>query len=259
MSDGAELILSKSSIEVWLACHKRWAYGYLYRVPGAPNLDMAVGTGTHAAVEAYWKGESPEEAFAVAMSRELALIPGLVPILAAGAVADGLRLWGTYLRHIVPTFTATMVEKDFLIRVNGVLVSGRIDAADENDVHDTKTTSTPSKVTPERHALGMTIYRHGYRALTGKFPGRLLLDVVAKNGRHKVVEVEPDDAGMAEVVGMVAKGISEGDFRPTGASSGACYGCAYRTMCPDANLGLPPMVESAPDNLELAHEEGVSA
>lgn len=244
MTDGQELILSKSAIDSWLRCHKAWLYAYAFRIPGAPNLDMAVGTAVHAAVEAHWKGKNPEKALAMAMSRELALIPGLIPILAAGAVADALRLWRTYLANIAPTFIPTLIEADFLIRINGVLVSGRIDVGTEDDVRDTKTTSTPSKVDPKSHGLGMSLYAHGYAALTGRQPKRLLLDVVGKNGRFAVKEVERDDAGTAEVVGMVAKGINAGDFRPTGAASGQCYGCSFRAICPDANLGVVPDVEN---------------
>lgn len=234
---GQPLILSKSSMEVYGTCKRQWLYCYVYRIPGAPNLDMAVGTAVHAGAEAHWKGADPVEATTAALAHETALIPGLTVDEFQQAVTDAQAMTQTYLAHIVPTFPVppTIIEQDFLISVDGVLVSGRIDVAD-GDVHDTKTTSTPSKVTAERHSLGMTIYRHGYRVLTGKFPGRLVLDVVAKNGRWKVLEVEPDDQGMAEVVGLVAKGINAGDFAPTGAARGACYSCPFQAICSYAKL-----------------------
>lgn len=230
---GAELILSKSAIDLWGRCNRAWMYAYAYRVPGAPNLDMAIGTAVHAGAEAHWKGEDPDSATRKALARELALIPALASGEATGALVDALAMTRLYLDKIVPTFTPTLVEKDFLIRVDGQLVSGRIDAAD-GDVHDTKTTGTPSKVDPKAHRLGMTLYRWGYRALTGNLPGRLLLDVVAKNGRWKIAEVEPDEQGTAEVVGMVARGVNAGDFAPTGASRGACHSCAYVSICKEA-------------------------
>jgi RecB family exonuclease len=263
MTSGAELILSKSSIEVWLACHKRWAYGYMYRVPGAPNLDMLIGTATHAGVEAYWKRQPPYDATRRAFVYEGPLDATTTSETVVAALFDALAMTKLYIEKIAPTFAKppTLIERDFLIRVNGTLVSGRIDCAteDPDEVRDTKTTSTPSKVTPERHQLGQTLYAWGFAAITGRMPTRLLLDCVGKNGKVAVKEVEPDYVGAAEVVAMVAKGIQEGDFRPTGAASGACYGCAYRTICPDANLGLTPVVKSAPDDLELVHEEEVPA
>ena len=243
--DGQELVLSKSSIDVWSSCHRKYMYAYLYRIPGGTNLDMAVGTAVHAAAEAHWKGKDPEEALAVAMAGELALIPGLIPIEAAGAVAVALGLWQTYLAKIVPTFPVppTIIERDFLISVNGVLVSGRIDVATEgpDEVRDTKTTSTPSKVTPERHQLGMTLYSWGFQALTGRLPKRLLLDTIGRNGRWAIKTVEPDYQGTAEVVGLVAAGIAAGNFAPTGAASGQCWRCPYAQICPDSTAKTDPI------------------
>ncbi len=245
MTDGAELILSKSSIEEWLRCHKAWMYGYAYRIKGAPSLDMAIGTAVHAGAEAIWRGMNPAEALERALARETALIPGLTVDELQQAVTDAHAMLLTYAKHIVPTFgdAPSLIEADFLIRVNGTLVSGRIDAANA-DVHDTKTTSTPSKVTPDHHQLGMTLYAWGYRALTGHLPRRLLLDVVAKNGRWAVKEVEPDYAGAAEVVKLVADGINASDFEPTGAAKGECARCPYQAICPAArHVDAPEIME----------------
>ena len=226
MTDGAELILSKSSIETWLTCKYQWLLSYAYRIKGAPSVDMAVGTAVHAGVEAHWKGEDPVQATMTALLKESTMMLPEASIEALRAVPDAHRMVSVYLHNIAPTFIPTLVEADFLVRVNGTLLSGRIDAAD-GDVHDTKTTSTPSKVDAEKMRLGMTLYRWGYKALTGNLPGRLLLDVVARNGRWKQVEVEPDDRGLSEVVSHVAAGVNRGDFEPTGARSGACARCPY--------------------------------
>jgi hypothetical protein len=259
LPDGAELILSKSSIDEWMRCHKAWMFGYAYRIKGAPNLDMFVGTLLHGMVEGYWRGTDPEKALVATWDREVQSMDPLASDEVSRCLADARGLFQTYLDKIVPTFPKppTLIERDFLIRVNGTLVSGRLDCAteDPDEVRDTKTTSTPSKVTPERHQLGQTLYAWGFAAITGRMPARLLLDIVGKNGRVAVKEVEPDFAGAAEVVGMVAKGIREGDFAPTGAAKGSCWSCPYQAICPDANLGLTPVVESA-DILELVQVEG---
>jgi PD-(D/E)XK nuclease superfamily len=232
--DGAELILSKSSIDVWLDCHRKWMYAYVYRVPGAPNIDMAVGTAVHAGVEALLNGKDPFKALQKSWKTVTALMPNNDSVEARQALADAHTLFRVYQANIAPTLgTVIAIEKDFLVRVNGVLMSGRIDVADQ-DVHDTKTTATPSKVNPNSHRLGMTLYKHGYRALTGSWPVRLVLDIVARNGRWKQLEVEPDDAELAEIAGMVAKGINDGDFEPTGAAKGSCHKCAYVALCPAA-------------------------
>lgn len=228
MTDGAELILSKSAIDTFLRCGYSWMLGYVHRIKAAPSLDMAVGTAVHAGAEAHWRGDDPVAATTAALTRETALISGLTLDGLQGAVTAAQTMTATYLAKIVPTFPVapSLIEADFLIRVDGTLVSGRIDAAD-GDVHDTKTTSTPSKVDPAQHRLGMSIYGHGFAALTGAKPGRLVLDVVARNGRWKTAEVEPDDQGMADAIGLVAGEIMRGNFTPTGALNGSCGRCPY--------------------------------
>ena len=233
---GQELILSKSSIDVWLDCHRKWMYAYVYRVHGPPSIEQARGQAVHAGVEALLKDKDPFKALQKAWKAETALMPNADSAEARQALADAHTLLRVYQANIAPLLgTVIAIEKDFLVRVNGILMSGRIDVADQ-DVHDTKTTATPAKVSANSHRLGMTLYRHGYRALTGTWPGRLLLDIVARNGRWKQLEVEPDDAELAEVAGLVAKGVNEGDFAPTGAAKGSCHKCAYVNICEFANV-----------------------
>jgi hypothetical protein len=83
----------------------------------------------------------------------------------------------------------------------------------------------------------MSLYRHGYRALTGRWPGRLILDVIARNGRWKQVEVQPDDQEMTTAIALTRTGILKGEFEPTGASTGRCARCPYSTgACTYARL-----------------------
>lgn len=226
------LVLSKSAVDAFLRCGYAYYLGYVIRLPSPPNLDMAIGTAVHKAAEVHWKASGdPEDALRAALVREVALIPATTPDEAAQANRDALTTWRTYLMNIAPTFIPTLVESPFLITIDGQLFSGVIDAAD-GDVHDTKTTSTPSKVDPAHHRLDMTAYAHGFRALTGRWPGRLLLDVVAKNGRWAVKEVKPDGQGLADVVGYVATRINAGTFEPIGAKTGECPRCPFLDRCP---------------------------
>lgn len=225
-----ELRLSKSSIDAFLECNYAWYLGAVLRIKGAPTLHMIAGRAVHAGIEAHWKGEDHVEATVASWDSDLASTGLEGTEEAAASFLDALRLVGTYIDKIAPTFTPSLVEAKFMIRVDGVLVSGTIDAADEN-VHDTKTTSTPSKVDPKLHRVEMTIYGWGAQSLTGKSPGKLLLDVVGRNGRTKTAEVEPDPAGTAEVIGYVARKIGEGTFEPNGARTGQCFRCPYAVRC----------------------------
>lgn len=227
--NGQELILSKSSMDMWLTCHYQWYLRSVIRAPAPPNLEMAIGTAIHAGAEAHWLDGEPYAA--ALMAFEDAMGPERRKDRDTMVANYGViqTLVGVYLDKIAPTFHPTIIERDFLIRVDGVLVSGRIDAADDasDEVHDTKTTSTPSKIRSEHHRLEMTTYWHGYKAITGRAPKRLVLDVIGRNKRWKQMEIEPDDREFADVVGLVASGIMAGNFEPTGALSNACARCPY--------------------------------
>lgn len=225
-----ELRLSKSSIDLFEDCDYAWYLGYVLRIKGSPTLQMIRGRAVHAGIEAYWKGEDHVGATVREFTASVDSIPDADVAAAGEALGDAHRLVGTYVTKIAPTFTPNLVEAKFAIRVNGVLVTGAIDAATETEVHDTKTTSTPSKVDPERHRVEMTLYQWGAQSL-GLSPERLVLDVVGVNGRSKSVEVQPDEAGAAELVGYVADRIGSGVFEPTGARTGQCGRCSFASTC----------------------------
>lgn len=221
-----ELRLSKSSLDLWGDCNYAWMLAYVYRIKGAPTLHMIQGRAVHAGIEAHWKGEDALERVRTAFAADVASVPDVDPAMAVEALQEAVGLVSTYVAKIAPTFTPKLVEARFLIRVNGILVSGAIDAADD-DVHDTKSTSTPSKVDPKRHEIEMSIYHMGFEALTGKPPGKLLLDIVGRNGRAATKEVAEDRRGAAEYLGYVAGKINAGEFEPTGARTGQCVYCPY--------------------------------
>lgn len=233
MTEPVELILSASSIKSYLDCGYRWYLGNVLRVPARPSMAMLMGTAVHAGAEA-WHKRSPvrvEEVIRRSYGAEVDSVaaPGSQEAL-EGLVA-AVKAYRVYQQNIVPLLGApVLVEAPFAIRVDGTLVTGQIDFADA-DVHDTKTTETPSKVRAEYHRLQLSIYRHGYRALTGHWPGRLILDIIGMNGRWKQMEVEHDDREMADAVGLASHGIIAGNFEPTGATSGACRHCPYLETC----------------------------
>lgn len=237
-----ELRLSKSAIDLFLSCAYAWYLGHVLRLKAAPTIQMAAGRAVHAGIEAHWKGitegNGPHGELEKAWVEAIVQVP-FDAILGVNVEDERLaahKLLDTYIAKVAPTFTPTVIEGRFAIRVNGVLVTGAIDAADDESVHDTKSTSTPSKVDPARHGVEMAIYAHGYEALTGRKPKRLVLDVIARNGRTKQVEVTPDDAGMAEVITIVAGRIRAGEFDPSGARTGQCHRCPYAAQCKFANL-----------------------
>jgi RecB family exonuclease len=229
-----DLILSSSSISSYLQCHYRYLLGNVYRIGGGQSIAAALGTSVHAAVEAFW-GTSPLRPQAVlerVLTAELAKVP-ILDEAPAAVLLDGQRMLRTYISTVAPTFTPTMVEKTFVITVDGAVVAGTIDTADDSDVRDIKTTSMISKFDALAHTLQLTLYSLGYRVLTGHPPRKLLLDVLPRGGRvtYRQYEVQPEMNELIDVLGLVRDGILREDWDPTGAIGGACHYCPYRLVC----------------------------
>ena len=228
-----DLILSSSSISSYLHCHYRYLLSNVYRLGGGQSIAAALGTAVHAAAEGFWKDpRRPQAILERTLTAELSKVPLPLAEPAASILADGTRMLRTYIKTVAPTFTPTMVEKSFVISVDGALASGTIDAADEN-VHDLKTTSMISKFDPLRHTLQLTLYSLGYKVLTGRMPRRLLLDVLPRGGRvtYRQYEVQPEMNELIDVLGIIRDGIGKEDYEPTGAIGGACHYCPYRLVC----------------------------
>jgi hypothetical protein len=239
MTEPVELIVSASSMKEYLTCGYRYLLSSVWRVPGAPNMDMAIGTAVHAGVEALHKAlPEPLEATETALLAELDKVRGPDPTSPSRAMNEASDMYRLYAAKIAPTFKPTMIERSFVTRINGYLFAGQIDVADDTDaVRDTKTTASLTKFKPERHRVQMTGYRFGFKSITGRWPTRLLLDVVTRNLKWKTVEIEPDQDEFITSLTLTQRGILGGDYEPTGASSGACARCPYSTgVCRYARL-----------------------
>lgn len=236
-------VLSASGIGLFLRCPRAYLYANIYRVPGIQNLAAAIGIATHAGVAAFWqKPTKPVNALRESFAAETQNVPPDELAADTVALSDAERMLGTYQREVAPHFTPTMVEKEFLVEVDGLRLSGTIDAADENDVHDLKSRAgrtingkKPSAFDPLKHQLQLSLYGTAFRAMTGRAPKRLLLDVLTRTGKYKQYEVAPDYGGMLDAAHLVADGISRAEFPASGALSNACTWCSYRRICGDSN------------------------
>ena len=229
-----ELVLSHSSIAEYWRCHYRYYLNNVLRLPGAGNLAMALGTAVHAAAEAIFTSPlKPASFLRSAFIKETAGLSAEEMNADPGALTDGETMVETYIREVVPTFRPTMTERPFTIRAEDTLLTGIIDAADDEDIHDTKTTSLISKFSPDRHQVQMTLYHWGYTALTGHQPKRLLLDVLPRGGkvRYRQVEIKPAHGEVRDLVRLTRDAIMGRSFEPTGLLNGSCAMCPYREVC----------------------------
>ena len=233
MSEPVELIVSASAMRTYLRCGYQYLLDSVWREPGAPNMDMAVGTATHAGVEALHRGTpEPVQATVEALGVELDKMGLDMVGSPVEALTDATAMLRLYRDKIATTFRAAMIERPFVTRINGMLFAGQIDVADTDDaVRDTKTTANLTKFRPERHRVQLTGYRFGFRSITGRWPSRLLLDVVTRNLKWKTIEVQPDEDEFITSLTLTQRGIRKGEFDPTGAASGACPRCPYSSIC----------------------------
>lgn len=233
-----DLVLSASSVTAWLRCHHRYLLTNVFRHKRvAQSMPAAIGQAVHSGAEAHWKGSgSPVEALRAAFAHEVASVPAPEVEADPAALPDAERLLGVYLDEVAPRYRPTMIEAPFLVRVDGILLSGTIDNADPDttdEVHDIKTVSMISKFHPESYDLQLSMYALGYQGLTGRRPKRLVLDVLPRTGRVRYREVvrEPDIGAARDVLSVVRDGIARGDYEPTGAMNGACGWCPVRNLC----------------------------
>ena len=237
-----DLVLSTSSISEYLRCPHRYLLSHVYRRKGRQSVAAAIGQAVHAGVEALHHAQPALDALRGSFAVEMIAVPTAERDADPDALADAERMLGVYEREVLPTFRPVLVEAPFTIRVDGVIVSGTIDAADE-DVRDTKTTSGKTingrkpHFDPANYDLQLSLYAMGYKALRGTWPKRLLLDVLTRRGTYRQYERPPKIGEALDVVGIVRDGIGREEFDPTGALNGSCNWCPYIEVCPHATTG----------------------
>lgn len=231
-----DLILSTSSISAYLRCGYAYYLGYVWRWKGQQNVAAAIGQAVHAGVEALHRGQPAVEALRAAFVLEVASVPTAELAADPGALDDALRMLNVYNEEVLPTFHPFLVEAPFSVRVDGVVITGTIDAADE-DLRDTKTTAGKTingrkpNFNPANYDLQLSLYRLGYWGLTGKYPKRLLLDVLTRRGTYRQYEREPQTADAVGTLGIVRDGIVREEYEPNGALNGACNWCSFAARC----------------------------
>lgn len=242
-------MLSASSVSAYRACEYRYFLSYVEVRPETQNIKAVRGIAVHAGAEvllrAQMAGDDPDAAYAraqdaVASSLGDDLLFGDVrpdpKISERQAFVSAYTCLAVYRSDVLPTIEhPTGVEVEFQFAVDGISYSGIIDAL-ADDLHDLKTTaSRPSN--GDRYDLAMTGYDLGYREITGHAPRSIVLDYIVATQKPYYWPIRRDPATdedidrFASVVGGVARGIAEGNFRPTGLETRGCSWCPHKETC----------------------------
>jgi hypothetical protein len=230
-----ELMLSASSTNHYWRCHHAWYLNYVMRIPSPGNLVMALGQAVHAAIERFWTSPlMPVAALTETFNRETEHLAE-EKAADAEALADGMKMLSTYIREVSPGYHPTIIERKFTVRMEGVLWTGILDNADDEDVRDIKTTSGKTingrkpSFDPSRYDIAMTGYSVGYESITGRPPKRRLLDVLKRSGKYQQYERPLKMGDFIDTIRLTSSAIMQRDFSPTGLLNGSCASCPYFT------------------------------
>lgn len=244
----ADLVLSASSLDAYDDCHYRWYLQYVESHQGEQSVAAAIGIAVHYAIEQHYKAvmlDEPlpakvlDDTYRTQYALETAGIAD--PELPLDkAVKWGSRALTTYLEDVAPNVVPTLIEQGGLLQVDGVLVSGHLDVADDRRiVRDTKIKGNKPR-DPRRYLRAFTIYALIYRDLMDTVESDVQLDVIVRLKRDRPYHVpynyggsvsDHDIAITAASLQRVANGIAKGDYRPTGLEEGACKYCPVKTVC----------------------------
>lgn len=243
---GEPVVLSGSSLNMFLECGALWELVYVRGLRRPPSLKMALGTAGHAAAELDLtqkmdtKEDLPEEAVLDAfrdsflaesnLSEEIPEKQETKGIMLDSGIAS-MKVWH---KDVAPTVQPTMVEEPVQFTINDIPYAGTIDLVDDQDrVRDWKFVGRkPGK--DQKYVLNMTGYAIGFREKTGRVETGVILDhiVRTKEPYHYPISGEPvpDQSiiAFADIVETAYSSINVGSFPPTGIRSGRCSYCPFR-------------------------------
>jgi RecB family exonuclease len=244
--------LSARAIENYERCPLRYKMSLEWNLPEEPTANIHFGSAMHAALYAHFDALSkgrPKTADEIVQYflQEF----GEKPI----ADATQRRLYEKegpeQLRAFLgspaaqPHGKIAMLEHPFSCEVAGTRVIGRIDRVDEDEdgyvIVDYKTGNPKSQNTAD-DSVQLSVYA---LAMSAKKPVRMLVLQNMEDNTSVVTTRSGEELRATEAkIAGVAAGIAAGEFE---AKPGRhCSWCAYRTICPEKEVNLPPGAEATP-------------
>lgn len=246
--------LHATALQTFARCPEQFRRRYIEGERRAPGIAMAVGTATHAAIEADMRqklqtGELlPGEAIAdLARDRTAELFAGEMDLTEEEAATGGkaaqagpaqdkaIRLATLHHAQVAPGLQPAACERPFALDIGPALeplgitapfdLVGTIDLevvggdGAPNAIHDAKTTAKAPDQNAAEQSLQLAAYALAKRTLDGDPPSSLVLDYLVDNKTPKhvrLVSLPTDDRERALVarIGVVAQAMQAGLFPP---------------------------------------------
>jgi hypothetical protein len=256
------LVLSGSSLNVYMECPRQWQYTYLWVKQVPPSYKMALGIAAHEAVEVMfrdWKasGYLPTntdrwlQAFDASwfeITKDTRPKNNQPAESAEAHRRSGHQVVGFYARQVAPTIEVYAFEEPMAVTINGHTWTGTIDLIDKMPdgrlrLRDHKFTSKKPDGT-NRYRRPMIGYYLGATAKYGEIAA-VQVDYVIRGNRDRpptfmpiLMEIgQQDILDFATDVEEAVSNINAGRFPPLGRETLACRWCPYRKVCKYARLG----------------------
>jgi putative RecB family exonuclease len=234
--------LSASGIETYNTCPLKYRLRTEWKLSGEPSAALQFGATMHRVLHEYHRaraaGNAPAADQVIAMfKRELAASRMADPVQHELYERQGIVQLERFLaRTDHPAPEAVLAnEQSFLVQIDGVDVTGRIDRIDRLNpagvvmIVDYKTGAPKSEEDAEE-SLQLSLYAIAARQQWGHTPVRLAFHNLEDDS---IVSTAPDlgqEKKTRTAVASVAKGIAEKKFEPK--PSFSCRFCEYQTICP---------------------------
>jgi hypothetical protein len=238
------LYLSKSAIDDFISCRKKYYYRLNFNKQAKSSVYMTMGIIVHNALDKFWNDHDKAIRYVISQTE--------VWKLADNWKAKMLKDVQSYFKNFKQLVSEDDVrEKFFKVEYDkGIYISGKYDVVTpDHKIIDWKT----GKWSPENLASDtqMILYYNSYHTLYGVYPTAILATLpTSKIDIYKPNQVYTD-ALYNEVIPDMIDAIERGDFPRNGFYTwGACKYCSFSHLC-DKDTGLKRDDDPTDDDLGI--------
>ena len=252
LSEELVLKLSSGAVEDFLTCEYKYRYVHVLRIPILRHHAVVYGAALHYAVAAFWRAKQAGKTLT---------LPQLLEIFENAWISEGflsatheekrltqgkLVLEKFWKREKDTEDLPTYIEKEFQIKIDGVMLRGRWDRVDVKNgkvtILDYKSSENVDQKKADfdtKNSIQLAIYALAYFDKFKKIPDNLALyfleSGIVGNYKPDKNELEETRQKILEVAAKVRLKLKDDSFIANPVYFGrepACVYCAYNTICP---------------------------